>query len=219
MDKLGKSLHHYLKAFNFQFSLATVCKLGIRLLHILEALHDVGLVYNDLKPENVLLSKTGVIKICDFGSSKIIDEKGKNTPYIVSRYYRAPELILCITDYTVAIDVWAAGCILAELFLQTPFFRGKTEGDQLFKILETMGSFTPSEVKEFQSKVVFDTKLFESFPNNKRKNLHDIFHMVEDKKNLIDLLSKMLAYLPSKRITAEQAMAHPFFKDSHNSLN
>lgn len=81
-----------------------------------------------------------------------------------------------------------------------------------------MGSFSPTEVKEFQSKVVFDSKLFDSFPNNKRKNLVDVFHMVEDKKNFIDLLSKMLAYLPSKRITAEQAMAHPFFKDSQQSL-
>ena len=70
-------------------------------------------IHTDLKPENVLLSKAGVIKICDFGSSKVIDEKGKNTPYIVSRYYRAPELLLCITNYTVSIDIWAAGCILA----------------------------------------------------------------------------------------------------------
>ncbi len=79
-----------------------------------------------MKPENVLLSKKGVIKICDFGSSKIIDKNGKNTPYIVSRYYRAPELIMCITKYGVEIDIWAAGCILAELLILTPIFKGKT---------------------------------------------------------------------------------------------
>lgn len=84
MDKLGKSLHHYLKAFNFQFSLATVCKLGIRLLHILEALHDVGLVYNDLKPENVMIgdawssqNSLSDVRVVDFGfCSEYLDSKG-----------------------------------------------------------------------------------------------------------------------------------------------
>jgi serine/threonine protein kinase len=74
----------------------------------------------------VLLSEQGTIKICDFGSSKQIDPQGKNTPYIVSRYYRAPELILCVTRYTTAIDVWATGCILAEMFTLQPIFKGKT---------------------------------------------------------------------------------------------
>ncbi len=76
-------------------------------------IHKYNIAHRDLKPENVLLSEKGEVKICDFGSSKIIDSYGKNTPYIVSRYYRAPELILCITKYTTAIDIWAAGCILA----------------------------------------------------------------------------------------------------------
>lgn len=74
----------------------------------------------------MLLSNTGAVKICDFGSSKVINEKGMNTPYIVSRYYRAPELIFCITKYSVEIDIWAAGCIMAELFIQRPIFKGKT---------------------------------------------------------------------------------------------
>jgi len=58
--------------------------------------------------ENVLISEDGKIKICDFGSSKILDGNGKNTPYIVSRYYRAPELILCVTKYTTSIDMWGS---------------------------------------------------------------------------------------------------------------
>lgn len=62
------------------------------------------------------------VKLCDFGSSKNIDKDGKNTPYIVSRYYRAPELILCITKYTTSIDIWAVGCILVELITREPLF-------------------------------------------------------------------------------------------------
>ena len=84
-----------------------------QLLNGLKEIHSLSIAHRDLKPENVLLSKDGIIKICDFGSSKVINELGKNTPYIVSRYYRAPELILCVTDYDVSIDIWAAGCIFA----------------------------------------------------------------------------------------------------------
>jgi len=69
--------------------------------------HKQKVCHRDLKPENILLTKEGIIKICDFGSAKVLDEEGAlNTPYIVSRYYRAPELILACSDYTNKIDIW-----------------------------------------------------------------------------------------------------------------
>ena len=80
-----------------------------------------------MKPENILKNEKGIIKICDFGSAKILDEK-LNTPYIVSRYYRAPELILACSDYSQNIDIWAIGCIFAEFMTLRPLFPGKTEG-------------------------------------------------------------------------------------------
>ena len=104
----------------------TIKKYLYQILNGLRSIHSKGIAHRDLKPENVLLSEQGTIKICDFGSSKQIDPQGKNTPYIVSRYYRAPELILCVTRYTTAIDVWATGCILAEMFTLQPIFKGKT---------------------------------------------------------------------------------------------
>lgn len=100
----------------------------------------------------------------------MLDPKGKNTPYIVSRYYRAPELILCLTKYTTAIDIWATGCILAELFLLTPLFKGKSEGDQLFAIFRIMGSMTAEETNSYKSRVPFDCSLFDSFGSFKPIN-------------------------------------------------
>lgn len=73
--------------------------------------------------------KDGKIKLCDFGSAKELTGNSTNTPYIVSRYYRAPELLLGVTNYNVSIDIWAVGCIMAEMALLEPFFLGKSEGD------------------------------------------------------------------------------------------
>ena len=72
----------------------------------MEYVHEKGICHRDLKPENILMNKEGVVKICDFGSAKVLSPNGLNTPYIVSRYYRAPELILACSDYTHAIDIW-----------------------------------------------------------------------------------------------------------------
>jgi serine/threonine protein kinase len=68
--------------------------------------HKQGVCHRDLKPENILMNGKGVVKICDFGSAKVLSPEGLNTPYIVSRYYRAPELILACSDYTNKIDIW-----------------------------------------------------------------------------------------------------------------
>lgn len=87
------------------------------------------------------------MKICDFGSAKVLSPSGLNTPYIVSRYYRAPELILACSDYTNAIDVWAIGCILAEFLTRRPIFPGKTEGSQLIEQIAILGLPTADELK------------------------------------------------------------------------
>ncbi len=121
-----------------------------QLLNGLKNIHRYSISHRDLKPENVLLSEKGEVKICDFGSSKVIDSEGKNTPYIVSRYYRAPELILCLTKYSTSIDIWAAGCILAELYTLMPLFKGKTEGDQMFAIAARLGKFTKTDKTYFK---------------------------------------------------------------------
>ena len=123
--------------------------------------------------------------------------------------------MLCLTKYTTAIDVWAAGCILAELLMLTPMFKGKTEGDQLFAIFRILGSMSKEEIGEYKKRVPFDPVLFDSFGIFKRVNLKELFKMVSDKSPFLDLLLKMLAFLPENRITAKEALSHPYFSSLH----
>jgi serine/threonine protein kinase len=106
-------------------------------------MHSLGISHRDLKPENILL-KDQDIRICDVGSSKILEQVTKlNTPYVVSRYYRAPELILACNKYDFSIDIWAVGCILFELLVKTPMFPGDSEGIQIVEMQQILGP--PSE--------------------------------------------------------------------------
>jgi serine/threonine protein kinase len=97
------------KSNNEFFEINKVRNYTKQILTGLKEMHEREIVHRDLKPENVLVTEEDVIKICDFGSSKILDPNGKNTPYIVSRYYRAPELILGVSNYSEKIDIWATG--------------------------------------------------------------------------------------------------------------
>lgn len=109
----------------------------------LEFMHSKGICHRDLKPDNVLLTDEFDVRICDFGSAKKLDDI--NIPLVGSRYYRAPELILLKNRYTVAVDIWSAGCIFAEMFLLGELFPGTESGLQLFEISATIGSMDKTE--------------------------------------------------------------------------
>ena len=100
----------------------------------LNAMHALGIVHRDLKPENVLL-KDDSVRIADVGSAKKIDKNNYlNTPYVVSRYYRAPELLLASNRYSEAVDIWSVACIIFELLAKTVLFPGDSEGLQLVEM-------------------------------------------------------------------------------------
>lgn len=93
-------------------------------------MHAFSIVHRDIKPQNLLVdSHNHQLKLCDFGSAKKITKGEKNVAYICSRYYRAPELIFGATDYTAAVDVWSAGCVIGELLLGQPLFVGESGVD------------------------------------------------------------------------------------------
>lgn len=141
-----------------------------QLFRSLAYIHSQGICHRDIKPQNLLLDpSTGILKLCDFGSAKILIENEPNVSYICSRYYRAPELIFGATNYTTKIgnyflkslfcreytltvffffkDVWSTGCVMAELMLGQPLFPGESGIDQLVEIIKVLGTPTREQIR------------------------------------------------------------------------
>lgn len=190
-----------------------------QILNGLKNMHKLGVVHRDLKPANILVME-GVAKICDFGSSKLFDKSNKmNTPFIVSRYYRAPELLLASTQYNETIDIWAVGCILFELMTRILLFPAKEEGLMLAEFAAVLGSPTLEDYREL-NKIVEESNLslLMRFGKTEKQSFQEILSYTEyqssDVKLCADLLDRMLNWAPSKRISAADALEHPFLKDS-----
>ncbi|GAA6038233.1 hypothetical protein JCM8097_005806 [Rhodosporidiobolus ruineniae] len=179
-----------------------------QLLRSLAYIHSVGICHRDIKPQNLLLNPpSGILKLCDFGSAKILVPGEPNVSYICSRYYRAPELIFGATNYTTNIDVWSAGCVMAELMLGQPLFPGESGIDQLVEIIKVLGTPTREQIKTMNPNY-----MEHKFPQIKPHPFVKVFRP-RTPPEAIDLISKLLEYTPSARLTAIEAMTHPFFDD------
>ncbi|KAI0373369.1 Pkinase-domain-containing protein [Pilatotrama ljubarskyi] len=179
-----------------------------QLLRSLMYIHSIGICHRDIKPQNLLLNPaTGVLKLCDFGSAKILVPGEPNVSYICSRYYRAPELIFGATNYTTNIDIWSTGCVMAELMLGQPLFPGESGIDQLVEIIKVLG--TPSRE---QIKTMNPNYMEHKFPQIKPHPFSKVFRP-RTAPEAIDLVSKLLEYTPEARLSAVEAMCHPFFDE------
>ncbi|KAL0354029.1 UNVERIFIED_CONTAM: Shaggy-related protein kinase zeta [Sesamum angustifolium] len=180
-----------------------------KLFRGLAYMHTVaGVCHRDIKPQNILVDPlTHQVKICDFGSAKVLVKGEANISYICSRYYRAPELIFGATEYTTSIDIWSAGCVLAELLLGQPLFPGENAVDQLVEIIKVLGTPTREEIRCMNPNYT-DFR----FPQIKAHPWHKVFHK-RMPPEAIDLASRLLQYSPSLRCTALEACAHPFFDE------
>ncbi|KAL1915859.1 uncharacterized protein VTP21DRAFT_6247 [Calcarisporiella thermophila] len=179
-----------------------------QLLRSLAYIHAQGICHRDIKPQNLLVDPvTGVLKLCDFGSAKILVPGEPNVSYICSRYYRAPELIFGATNYTTSIDLWSAGCVMAELMLGQPIFPGESGIDQLVEIIKVLGTPTKEQIRTMNPNY-----MEHRFPQIKPHPFSKIFKS-RSSPEAIDLLSYLLVYSPQQRLTAIEAMCHPFFDE------
>jgi serine/threonine protein kinase len=177
-----------------------------QLLQGLTYCHQRRIVHRDLKPQNLLIDKKGSLKIADFGLARAFCVPVRQyTHEVVTLWYRAPEILLGSATYSIPVDIWSAGCIFAEMLSKKPIFPGDSEIDQLFKIFRQMG--TPTEDIWHGCTSLPDYK--PSFPKWKKQELTKIFE--NSHPAAIDLLEKMLIYEPAQRISAREALNHPYF--------
>ncbi|KAG0744119.1 hypothetical protein G6F57_009802 [Rhizopus arrhizus] len=203
-DTLYKATRQYAKS-KVNMPMLLVQLYMYQILRSLAYIHCLGICHRDIKPQNVLLNPiTGVCKMCDFGSAKILVPGEPNVSYICSRYYRAPELIFGATNYTLSIDIWSAGCVMAELILGQPFFPGDSGIDQLVEIIKILGTPDRTEIAAMNANYVEHR-----FPQIKRQSLSNIFTTATPEA--VDLLERMLQYHPQRRISPIEALCHPFF--------
>ncbi|KAL6223376.1 hypothetical protein ACLB2K_006763 [Fragaria x ananassa] len=205
-ETVHRVIKHYSK-MNQRMPLIYVKLYSYQICRALAYIHNtIGLCHRDIKPQNLLVNPhTHQLKICDFGSAKVLVKEEPNISYICSRYYRAPELIFGATEYTTAIDIWSAGCVLAELLLGQPLFPGESGVDQLVEIIKVLGTPTREEIKCMNPNY---TEF--KFPQIKAHPWHKIFHK-RMPAEAVDLVSRLLQYSPNLRSTALEALVHPFF--------
>ncbi|ODV60342.1 Pkinase-domain-containing protein, partial [Ascoidea rubescens DSM 1968] len=194
----------------------------IQLLEGLNYLHHQKLYHRDIKAANLLIDYNNVLKIADFGLAR--HYKGdlprdnhastttcKYTSLVVTRWYRAPELLFFDSLYTTAIDCWGVGCVFGELYYKKPILQGASDMDQGIKIFELMGfSNDNKKLLDYYSKLPNPNKIILT---TYQSNLNDFFKPFALSKNAIDLLSKLLDLNPKTRYNCEAALNHPYFKE------
>mmetsp|Transcript_41099 Transcript_41099/g.113254 ORF Transcript_41099/g.113254 Transcript_41099/m.113254 type:complete len:409 (-) Transcript_41099:192-1418(-) len=147
-DTLQRIIKHHKHMLGNVMELSYARLYAYQLLRGLASLRRHGVIHRDIKPANLLIDPgTLVLKVCDFGSAKTRAVDEPHQPYMCSRYYRAPELILSAVNYTEAVDIWSAGCVLAEMLIGQPVFPGKDGVDQFGRIIEVLGTPSVSDIQ------------------------------------------------------------------------
>lgn len=207
-DFMETDLEVIIKDMNIVLTQSHIKAYMIMTLKGLEFLHMNFILHRDLKPNNLLINDQGVLKIGDFGLARFFGSPNKVYSHqVVTRWYRAPELLFGARIYATGIDIWAVGCILAELLLRVPFLPGESDLDQLSKIFQTLGTPTEEDWPHVSTLPHFVT-----FKPNPPIPFQTIFTAAGN--DLLDLIGRMLALNPLKRCACKEALMSPYFSNS-----
>ncbi|VDM64706.1 unnamed protein product [Angiostrongylus costaricensis] len=185
----------------------TVQRFAFQICQAMCFVHQRRIIHRDLKPQNLLVDEKGTIKVADLGLSRSIAIPIRMyTHAVVTLWYRSPEILLGTSRYGAAIDVWAVGCILAEIAFKKSLFNGDSEIDQLFQIFRLLGTPTEKEWRGVNKLPEFK----HTFPKWKKNELAERLNPFCDAR-LVDLIQLMLKYDPSLRISMRNALYHKYF--------
>lgn len=193
-----------------------------QLLRALKYMHSAELLHRDIKPSNLLLNSECQVKLADFGLARSVAQLAADdgpspilTDYVATRWYRAPEILLGSSRYTYGVDMWSSGCILGELLGGKPIFPGTSTMNQLDRIIEVTGRPSQEDIHAIQSP--FAATMLESLPVDNPRTFQHMFPNASPEAT--DLVAKLLQFNPDKRITAEEALRHPYVAQFHNEAD
>uniref|UniRef100_S4RYQ1 Mitogen-activated protein kinase 15 n=1 Tax=Petromyzon marinus TaxID=7757 RepID=S4RYQ1_PETMA len=188
-----------------------------QLLKATKYIHSGNVIHRDQKPSNVLLDGECFVKLCDFGLARslkqIRDEPGDPalTEYVATRWYRAPEILLASPRYTKGVDMWSVGCIVGEMLLGKAIFPGTSTLNQIERIMSVIPQPSKEDVLAIKSE--YGGSVLEKM-GRQRQSLESL--LPNAPPNALDLLKRLLVFNPEKRLTAEEALGHPYVAQFHN---
>ncbi|KAL6422294.1 hypothetical protein ACFW04_010567 [Cataglyphis niger] len=206
-EYMKENLYQLMKDRDKLFPEPVIRNMVYQVLQGLAFMHKHGFFHRDMKPENLLCMGPELVKIADFGLAREIRSRPPYTDYVSTRWYRAPEVLLHSTTYNSPIDIWAVGCIMAELYTFRPLFPGKSEIDEIFKICSVIGTPDKEDWPEgYQLAAAMNFK----FPNFTRTSLAVLIPNAS--QEAVILMEDMLQWNPVKRPTAQQSLRYPYFQ-------
>uniref|UniRef100_A0A914WH00 cyclin-dependent kinase n=1 Tax=Plectus sambesii TaxID=2011161 RepID=A0A914WH00_9BILA len=183
-------------------------KIVNQLLQAVDFCHSHNCIHRDVKPENILLTRNDVVKLCDFGFARILNPGDIYTDYVATRWYRSPELLVGDTQYGPPVDVWAIGCVFAEMVTGEALWPGRSDVDQLYLIRKTMGDLLPRHMQIFKS-----NQFFYGLSIPEPDMLEPLLQKLPNADAAtIDFLQKCLDTNPDKRWSATELLNHNYFQ-------
>ncbi|XP_073445259.1 serine/threonine-protein kinase ICK isoform X2 [Dendrobates tinctorius] len=205
-EYMKENLYQLMKDRNKLFPESTIRNIMYQILQGLSFIHKYGFFHRDLKPENLLCMGPELVKIADFGLARETRSRPPYTDYVSTRWYRAPEVLLRSTSYSSPIDIWAVGCIMAEIYTLRPLFPGSSEIDTIFRICQVLGTPKKNDWPEgYQLASAMNFRWPYCVPNNLKTLIPNA------SSDGIQIMRDMLQWDPKKRPTASKALRHPYF--------
>ncbi|XP_009556785.1 mitogen-activated protein kinase 15 [Cuculus canorus] len=216
-ESMETDLHAVIKKGNLLKDIHK-CYILYQLLKATKFIHSGNVIHRDQKPSNILLDADCFVKLCDFGLARSLSQTNEDqgeralTEYVATRWYRAPEILLSSHSYTKGVDMWSIGCILGEMLLGKPLFPGTSTVNQLEQILRVIPAPSPEDILAMQSD--YRASVINHICSWQRVTFEKILPSSTPLPAL-DLLKKLLVFNPEKRLTAEEALQHPYLRRFH----